>query len=311
MIYLAFDIGGTNVKYAAVTKDGDILSKGKFKSPKESFDQLITSMGEVHRKLSKEHTFTGIALSTPGAPDNNTGIVTGGSALPYIHGPNFREALLNETGLNMYAENDAKSAALCEVWKGAAKDVNDSLFIVLGTGIGGAIVKNKKVHHGVNLLAGEFGYIILGADFKNGDFKTFSDLGATGSILRYVAKKRSVTPDDLTGEEIFKDAENGDKDCIEAIEQFYESLAMGIFSLMYIYDPEKIVIGGAISARKELIDKISEKLQFVKSSISSDVSLVNPPLVRCEYEGDANLLGAVYNYKLYEEVMVNDQKISK
>ena len=311
MIYLAFDIGGTNVKYAAVTKDGEILFKGRFKSPKESFEELIAAMGEVHRELSKDYSFVGIALSTPGAPDNNTGIVTGGSALPYIHGPNFREALLDETGLNMYAENDAKSAALCEVWKGAAKDVNDSLFIVIGTGIGGAIVKNKKVHHGVNLLAGEFGYLILGADFKNGVFKTFSDLGATGSILRYVAKKRGVTPDDLTGEEIFEDAKNGDVDCIEAVEQFYESIAIGIFSLMYTYNPEKIVIGGAISAREDLIDRISEKLQFVKNNIGSDVSIVNPPIVRCEYEGDANLLGAVYNYKLCEEAVANGEKISK
>ena len=296
MNYLAFDIGGTNVKYAAVTKDGKILVKGKFKSPQTSLNEMIKSMVGVHKKLAKEYSFKGIAISTPGAPNNHTGIIEGGSALPYLHGPNFRDILLRETGLYMYAENDAKSAALCEVWVGAAKDVQDSLFIIIGTGIGGAVVKDKKIHQGVNRLAGEVGYMILDGDFSTGTFKTFSELGATGSIIRYVAKKRGVAPDTLTGEKLFDDAKNGDTDCIEAIEIFYESIAVSIFNLMYFYNPEIIVIGGAISSREELIDNITEKLEYIKSRFTSNVSNVNPPIVKCQYEGDANLLGAVYNY---------------
>ena len=301
MIYLAFDLGGTHVKYGVVTSEGEVLTKGRFNSPKDSFQELIHSMGEVHRELAKDYSFVGIALSLPGAPNNETGIIQGDSALPYIHGPNFREAILKETGLYSYAENDAKSAALGEVWKGAARDVNDALFVIIGTGIGGAIVKDKKVHQGPNMLAGEFGYLVLESDFKKKEFKTFSDLGSTGSLIRDVAMRKGFDYENITGEEIFADAEKGDVDCIEAIEKFYESIAVSLFGLMYFYDPEKIIIGGGISSRRDLIDRIEEKMEIIKESFYSGVDEMNPPIVFCEFEGDANLLGAVYNYIQYQE----------
>ena len=301
MMYLAFDLGGTHIKYGVVTYEGEILTKGKFNSPKDSFEELIHSMGEVHRKLAKEYSFVGIGLSLPGAPNNKTGIIQGDSALSHIHGPNFREAILKETGLYSYAENDAKSAALGEVWKGAARDVNDALFVIIGTGIGGAIVKDKKVHQGPNMLAGEFGYLVLESDFKKKEFKTFSELGSTGSLIRDVAIRKGLDYEKLTGEEIFADAENGDRDCIEAIEKFYESIAMSLFGLMYFYDPEKIIIGGGISSRRDLIDRIKEKIETIKESFDSGVDEMDPPIVLCEFEGDANLLGAVYNYIQYQE----------
>jgi predicted NBD/HSP70 family sugar kinase len=279
MTYLAFDLGGTHIKYAAITSEGEILTKGKFNPPKDSFEELIHSMGEVHKELAKDYSFVGIGLSLPGAPNNKTGIIQGDSALHYIHGPNFREALLDETGLYSYAENDAKSAALGELWKGAAKDVNDALVVIIGTGIGGAIIKDKKVHQGPNMLAGEFGYLILESDFKKKEFKTFSDTGATGSLIRDVAIRRGVAHDSITGEEIFVDAENGDVDCIEAIEKFYESVAVSLFGLMYFYDPEKIIIGGGISSRSDLIDRVKEKLEIIKESFSSGVDEMDPPIV--------------------------------
>lgn len=301
MVYLAFDIGGTHIKYGVVTSEGEILTKGKYNAPKESFEELIHSMGEVHRTLAKDYSFVGIGLSLPGAPNNETGIVQGDSALPYLHGPNLREALLEETGLYSYAENDAKSAALGEVWKGAAQDVNDALFVIIGTGIGGAIVKDKKVHQGPNRLAGEFGYLIIHPDFQKKEFRTFSDLGSTGSLIRDVATRRGVDPECVTGEGIFEDAKGGDVDCIEAIETFYENIAVSLFSLMYFYDPEKIIIGGGISSRRDLIDRVKEKIEIIKESFCSGVDEMDPPIVFCEYEGDANLLGAVYNYIQYQE----------
>jgi len=298
MTYLAFDLGGTNIKYAVVTEDGDILIKDKFPSSQTTFEELINAMGEVHRKLAKDFSFLGIALSLPGAPNNETGFVRGASALPFIHGPNLHEALFQETGLQVYAENDAKCAALCEVWKGAAKDVDNSLFIIIGTGIGGAIVVNRQVHQGVNLLAGEYGYMILHSDFKKQEFHTFSNLGSTGSLVRAIAKKKGISNDSITGEEIFDLAFYGDIDCQEAIEVFYENIAVALFTLIYTFDPEKIIIGGAISARADLIDKISEKLEIIKLNIRPVEKEIDPPIVRCQYGGDANLLGAVYNYKL-------------
>ncbi|MCL2863953.1 MAG: ROK family protein [Lachnospiraceae bacterium] len=299
--YLAFDVGGTDVKYAIVLKDGKILEKGKFTSPKYSFEALIKQMGVTCLELQKKHDVVGIALSVPGAPDDKTGIILGGSALPFIHGPDVRAALLEETGLEMHMENDAKSAALGEVWLGAAKDVDDAVFLVIGTGLGGALVKNKKVHHGINLLSGEFGYIIIGYDFAKEEFKMMADHASTGCIVRDVAISRGVDPAVLDGKEIFAAAEAGDPDCFAAIEAFYESLAVCVYNLMYIYNPECIILGGAISAREDLGDKIEEKLAIIKKNVDMDILEVKPDIVRCQFGGDANLLGAVYNYIQREE----------
>ena len=301
MNYLAFDVGGTYVKYAVVTREGEILIKDKFSSPKESFDDLVRVMGQVHCKLKEEYHLGGIALSVPGAPDNETGFIIGNSALPYLHGPNVHATIQKETGLPVISENDGKSAALCEVWRGAARDVQDAIFIILGTGVGGAIVKDKKVHQGANLLAGEFGYIINNYSFNNNHFEILANQGSTGCLVRDVARKRGIASEKISGEEIFQDAQKGDIHCIEAIEKFYESIAVSIFSLMYIYNPEKIILGGAISSRPELPDKINEKLQIIKTSIANDLPQVDPPIVPCQYKGDANLLGATYNFIQKEE----------
>ena len=107
-----------------------------------------------------------MALSLPGAVDSETGIIGGSSALDYIHGPNIKEELEKRLQVRVEMENDANCAALAEVWKGAASDVNDCCFIVSGTGIGGAVVKNKRIHKGQHLHGGEFGYMIADFNFE-------------------------------------------------------------------------------------------------------------------------------------------------
>ena len=304
MNFLAFDVGGTNVKYAVVDRTGNILIKDKFPSPKDSLEDLVKAMGDVCRKLQDEYAFEGIALSAPGAPNEENGIIQGGSALPYLHGPNVQEMIETETGFTLHMENDAKSAALCEVWQGAAKNYNDAIFLVLGTGMGGAIVKDKKVHHGVDLLAGEFGYLILESDFKNGKFYTGSSLAATGGIIRQVAAAKDLPIDSLSGEEIFQAAEEKTCEiCERVVERFYESVAVCMFNLMWSFDPEIIVVGGAISSRKDLIPKVKAKLDFIRSNFDANIKDVNPDIVTCEFEGDANLLGAVYHYMQSENMI--------
>ncbi|MBE6053975.1 MAG: ROK family protein, partial [Clostridium sartagoforme] len=149
---------------------------------------------------------------------------------------------------------------------------------------------------GNNLHGGEFGYFILEAD-KNGEdsrFRTWSDLGATGALARNVAKLKGLSDDEIDGRKIFELAESGDEDCIKAIDEFYFNNAVGIFNLQYTYDPEKIVIGGAISSREDFIDRINEKLDIIMNKIAD--AKVRPVIEKCTFENDANLLGALFNY---------------
>lgn len=294
--YIVFDIGGSSVKYAIMSEEGDFITKGSYKSERNNFELFKTDMENAINKAKEEYSISGVAVSAPGGVDSDTGIIGGASALPCIHGPNFKKIFGEDLGVNLEIENDANCAALGEVWKGAAKDNKDVLFVVCGTGIGGAVIKDKKIHKGNNLHGGEFGYCILNTK-KEGEniiFETWSTIAATGGLLNTVAKLKNIDLEELDGRKIFDLAEKGDSDCINAIDEFYLNNAKGIFNIQYMYDPEKIVIGGAISSREDFIDKINEKLDLIMKNIP--VAKVRPIIEKCKFENDANLLGALFNY---------------
>lgn len=295
--YIVYDIGGSSIKYAVMDNEGKFIKKGSYKTSTKDFDIFIKDMIDVAKKFKEEFKIEGIAVSAPGAVDSEAGVIDGSSALPCINGPNFKEIFKKELDLTLEIENDANCAALGELWIGAAKDCKNVVFVVCGTGIGGAIIKDRKIHKGENLHGGEFGYMILDTIYsENGiDFKTWSDLGATGGLNRIVAKRKGLNHKDIDGKQIFEMAENGDEICIEEIENFYFNNAKGIYNIQYTYDPEKILIGGAISEREDFIDKINENINFIFSKITH--ATVKPIIERCKFGNDANLIGALFHYK--------------
>jgi glucokinase len=291
---LAFDVGGSNVKYAVVNEEAEIIEKGKSPVYKDNIDQFINSIVEIVSSYKIKYELIGIAMSCPGAVNNETGFIAGDSAVPCIHGPNIRELLEGATGLRVSLENDANCAALAEVWRGVAKDVKDALFIVIGTGIGGAIIKDKRLHTGKHLYGGEFGFMLMETDYENKVFKGWSETASTYAIVKKAAALKGVSPDGLNGEIVFWLAKEGDEQCKKAIDSCFNSLAMGIYNLQYIYDPEMIVIGGAISSREEIIEEINKRIEYLNSNIS--IARLSPRIERCAYSNDANLIGAVYNF---------------
>ena len=191
--YLAFDVGGTSVKYALCNEEGEVSSASKFKTP-DTLDQMYLEMEKVvHNYPNVE----GIALSMPGAVDSDGGIIYGSSAINYIHGPNIKEDLQNRFHKPVELENDANCAALAEVWKGVAKEESDCCFIVSGTGIGGAVIKDKHVHHGNALHGGEFGYTTK-EDYLEG----------ANEVVTSASSKHKQEAED--GDDIYYDAENNE-----------------------------------------------------------------------------------------------------
>ena len=190
-------------------------------------------------------------------------------------------------------ENDANCAALAEVWKGAASDVNDCCFIVSGTGIGGAVVKDKRIHKGKHLHGGEFGYMIADFDFTTHTMKTWSDVGSTMAVVREVARLKGVDVASLDAKEIF-DHYHEDPIYEKVVDKFYFVLANGIYNLQYAYDPEKIVIGGAISVREDLLDEVNLRLDEIFKTFTH--AKIRPVVCTCQYHNDANLLGALYHF---------------
>lgn len=290
--YAVFDVGGSAIKYALMDETGCFIEKSSLPTPKKSLAEFIDTIGDIVGEFKKSHLVKGLAISIPGAVNVETGIIEGSSALPYIHGPNIKDLLQDKTELPVELENDANCAGLAEGWIGAAKDVKDYLCIVLGIGIGGAVVLDKKLRHGKNGFAGEFGYMLMEDYLGPNTGESFSSLAAVGGLIQQVAKRKGIDPDVLTGKKIFKLAENGDAEVADEIDKFMRRLAVGIYNLHFILDPEKILIGGAISHREGFVEKINEKLQQMKYESEG----LTVKVERCQFGNDSNLIGALYHF---------------
>lgn len=283
------DIGGTAIKVGVLDKLGKIYHKDELKVYHD-IDMFTNNIFNWIENIKEKYDIEGIAISSPGAVDVKLGVIGGASAIPCIHGPNWKEMLFNKFKLNVSIENDANCAALAESFNGAGKDIKDIMFVVCGTGIGGAIIHNGQIHHGKNLHGGEFGYMLM--EEENGEFKNFSEVASTMSFVRKVRKH--YNDDSWDGKKVFEEAKKGNRICQEVIDKFYLNLAKGIFNLQYIYDPDIILLGGAISEREDFVNEINKKLDYLLEKI--EIAKVKPIVSTCKHKKDANLIGALANY---------------
>lgn len=288
-MYICIDIGGTAIKVAMADSEGNLFENDSLTVFHEK-DKLMDTIINYIEKMKLKYDLKGVAISAPGAVDSNSGIIYGTSAIPCIHGFSWKEELGEKVNLKVSIENDANCAALAETFNGKAKGLKDVLFLVCGTGIGGSIVKDGKIHNGKNLHGGEFGFMIM--EEKDGKFINFSRCASTMSFVR---KARAHYNDDTwNGERVFEAASKGDKFCIDILDTFYLNLAKGIYNLQYVYDPEIILIGGGISRRNDFISNINKKLDYLMEAIED--SIIRPVISACYHKNDANLVGALVNH---------------
>lgn len=288
--YLTIDLGGSKIKYALFNEAGVMKEKGSVKTP-DTLEKFYSSLKEIKNKLEdKNFKISGIGFSLPGAVSNKTGQINGFSAVPYIHGfeikKDFKKIFKIE---NIAMENDANCAALAEIWSGAAKDKNDIIFVIIGSGIGGAIVKDKKIHTGANLHGGEIGYTVVSTD--NGVYKTWSQIGSIVAVTAITQEKLGLS--DLSVEKFFQLVQEGNIVAKIELDNFYKILALGIYNLQYTYDPELIVLGGGISSRSEILSELDLRLEELYKKIPD--GKIKSKIKVCNYHNDANLLGAFYN----------------
>lgn len=287
MSILGFDMGGTSVKYA-IWEEG-LKHQGSFPTP-DSFEALTENMLQVLNQFKDVFTIEGVAISAPGSVDVEKGIIGGISAIPYIHHFPIQKELESILGLKVSLENDANSAALAELWQGEASDVDSALFVVVGTGIGGAVIQGKKLIKGRNLFAGEFGIMMLDEE------TSFSRGGTAVHMARRYCERLNLEEGSISGQEVFKRALEGDTIAIEEEETFYKNLALGIYNIMFTTDPDRIILGGGVTQHKPLLGELKKRIdeRLEKAGLSS----YEYELKSCKYLNDANLVGAVYAHKL-------------
>jgi predicted NBD/HSP70 family sugar kinase len=298
--YLVFDWGGTYLKYGLMDEDAEILEKGKMPSPgklqtKEIFMELIDETVSKYRDQ-----ISGIAISSPGIIDSANGITKVVGVFPYLDGCHLTGEFSKKYSLPVSIENDAKCAALAELWKGNLKGVNDGAVWVIGTSIGGGIILNGKLRRGANSSAGEFSCVNINNEDPKAKKNYLSELGTPG-LCRMVAAKMHIDHT-IEGEEAFVYIIRNEKPALEALKEYTDKLAIQMFNLNIELDLEKICIGGGISRQPILMEYLKNSIEEIRTyhpDIIQGMDLPLPVADVCKFHNDANLLGALYHF-LYE-----------
>ncbi|MHC5248656.1 ROK family protein [Enterococcus sp. LJL90] len=286
MNYLCFDVGGTFVKYAVLTDEGQFLTKGKMPTNHEE-KIFFTSLADCYFTAKNNFQIEGIGLSFPGFINPESGEALLAGALANLHGANIIELLAKEINheVPIKIENDANCAALAELAKGNAQDVADFLLITLGTGIGGAIVENREIIHGAGFRAGEFGMMIT--NFSDSGYQTLHDFASTRALVDQYRQFYQISAEqEISGEEIFADERLTTK---EILRNWSRYVAIAIFNTVTTLNPQKVLLGGGVSQNPQLVPLVEAALQ--ENPHWPDFSVV---VEKCFYSNDAGLLGALY-----------------
>lgn len=309
MNYLAIDVGGTFIKYAVITDQCSISVKDKTPTRQDSMEIFIDSLVEIYEKVSSSYELDGVALSMPGIIDSKRGFMYTGGSLFCISNVNIVEILEQRLHVPVTVENDAKCAALAELWKGAIKDCTNAIVVVCGTAVGGAVICNREIVSGKNFMAGEFSYIIT--DSKD-DYKMANCLAETAgaaSLLRSVSEEIGIPVEELSGEKAFSLANQGDPSALAGIRKHAKKLAIQIHNYQYMFDPEKIAIGGGISEQPLLLQLIREELAKINGMFPWTLPV--PEVTTCQFFNDANLIGAVYVHIKAREKKISMDKVNE
>ncbi len=298
MHIFAIDIGGTAIKYGVVSTSGQVIFKDQIPNSASSQVELLNDLRKIIDYVSPSYEIEGIAFTVPAITDPNSGEVLSEGSMPFLLGMSIKDELKKTYNMPIHSENDGNCAALAEVWLGAGKNYNDLAMVVFGTGVGGAVIKNRKMHSGKQFLSGEFGYLINSCNFQDDEFTIWSEAGGLYSMREEFS---SCIGSEVTGKQLFDFAEAGHEVAKKLVDNFYNSHAVGLFNIQYMYDPEIIVLGGAVSSREEFIPEINKRIDKMCETIK--IATAKPILVKAEHGNDANLIGAVYHYMQKENMI--------
>ncbi|WP_333649315.1 ROK family protein [Lacrimispora sp.] len=302
MKVLTVDIGGTFIKYAYMNEDMIILDRGSAETPKSGREELVEAIGVLYDKMPE---VDGIAISMPGIIDAENGYCVMGGALRYNDDFYFRHSLYQRCPVKIHIENDAKCAAMAEAAKGSLKDVKDGFVIIIGTMIGGGYIKDHKLHRGKHFSAGEVSYINT---IRDGDpeYETvWGNRCSTPALCKMYADKKQIPESQVDGVRFFEAVHQGDEDAKKCLELFTKEIAVQIFNLQNVLDPERFAIGGGISAQPVFIEYIRENLK--KLYCTCPYRVPQAEVVCCKFQNDANLIGALQCF-MTEEVL--EEKVS-
>lgn len=308
---LGIDLGGTTIKFGILTLEREVQEKWAIETNTlENGRHIVSDIVEsLKHRLSlyglTKDDFLGIGMGSPGAVDRTSKTVTGAFNLNWADTQEVGSVIEKEVGIPFFIDNDANVAALGERWVGAGANNPDVVFVTLGTGVGGGVIADGNLIHGVAGAGGEIGHMIV--DPENGFTCTCGNKGcletvasATGvvRVARQLAEQYEGSSaikaaidngDTVTSKDIFIAAEDGDKFANSVVERVSRYLGLAAANISNILNPDSVVIGGGVSAAGEFLRSRVEKyfvtFAFPQVKKSTKIKIA-------ELGNDAGIIGA-------------------
>ena len=309
MYYIGLDVGGTTFKAGVVTEDGRIVHKDAMPTGIERpYQEIIADMAALCKKVAADagiemSEIKSIGVGVPGLFDNKTGMIPFCTNLGW-HDIPFVAEMKKHLDTPVYGDNDATVAGLAESVAGVSAGIKDSVFLTLGTGVGGGIIIDGKPYSGAHGCGSEIGHMMIkmgGELCTCGNYGCFERYASATAIIRE-ARKAIVEypessmlaacggdPEKLNAKIVIDAARAGDEAAKAVFGGYVQALAVGIINIINMLDPEVIVLGGGVSAAGEFL------LDAVREAVKPMVFFKTMPYARIELAqlgNDAGIIGA-------------------
>ncbi len=300
---LAADVGGTNLRVAAVDGDGNIIHQNSDDTPQsgDAGDLIDSVVGNAEACITSlgnpPHAF-GLAIAA--LVNTRAGRVFSSPNLPELNGLELAEIISSRLGVPVLIDNDATAAAIGERWLGASKNVDNSIFVTLGTGIGGGLILDGRPYRGADGTAGEIGHILVepGGETcgcgSRGCVEQYASATALVRIANELAANGTASETNQvdrfrTGKDVFDAALRGDTLAMDAFGAMGRYLGVALADLINVLNPEMIVIGGGGAGGWDFF------VESVRSAIQENAfpyPASRAELVRASLVDNAGILGA-------------------
>ena len=298
---LGIDIGGTRVKAALVTEAGETVRSGQAPTGSRP-ETFVTNLNDMLRTLQLgQPAVSAAGVGCKGIIDvESSKVLTLPGAFNFLEGQRLSEIIrpVLPAGCKVIADNDARIAMAGEKQWGAARDCRDAIMLTLGTGVGGAVMVNGQILRGTGGIAGHIGHLTVDPDGpecmcgNRGCLETFFSALAIESEAATVVHRGLVTK--LTGmsptcHDVFAAAQSGDRLAGEIVERAAKYLSGGIAALLFVLDPEKVILTGQITEAGEMLFDMVRKDVHQRTF---GLLRRNVPIVKSELADPSGTLGA-------------------
>lgn len=271
---IGVDLGGTNLRIAAVDQQGRLLEKVTLGTQVAlGREQVINDMCDAIRHLADKNrssSLQGIGIGVPGIIDMKTGMLRESPNLPGWANSPVQAQIEQRLGTRVILENDANAAAFGEKWLGAARDVDNMAMLTLGTGVGGGVVLGGRIWHGMTGMAGEFGHITVepeGVPCPCGNRGCLEQYASATAVVRMAREaitsgrapglQRAASSDpEFSAKAVYNLAIQGDEEARKIFRRVGRALGIGLADLVNALNLPMYVVGGGVSSAWEAFSPV-------------------------------------------------------